>query len=75
MGNPNAGSRSTDIATLLENFLDNNADDLSPNMFNELDSLAEEIDEKAEELEEQISDLQSDVEELTNRMNESEEDQ
>ncbi|VXC07039.1 conserved hypothetical protein [Bacillus sp. 349Y] len=67
-----AGSRNTDTASLLENFLDANVEDLSPKMFSELDTLAAEIDESAEELHEQIDELNGEIEELKKQIEELE---
>jgi peptidoglycan hydrolase CwlO-like protein len=66
-----AGSRDTDTASLLENFLDANAEDIPPRIFSELDNLAAEIDESAgalhseiDELNEEVADLKKQIEEL-----------
>ncbi|TDT83136.1 hypothetical protein DEU41_0577 [Bacillus sp. AG1163] len=68
-----ASSRKTDIASLLEGFLDDNEDNLSPNMFRELNELAGDIDESVSELQEEIEDLKQEKEELTETVKQLEE--
>jgi polyhydroxyalkanoate synthesis regulator phasin len=67
-----AKSRKTDVASLLESYLDEHEDELSPNMFSGLDDLAEEIDDAAEELHEEIDDLKEEVADLKNQIKELE---
>jgi archaellum component FlaC len=68
-----ASSRSTDVASELESFLDSNEDDLSPNMFSALNELAGTIDEQVVELNQEITDLKDEVESLKNQINQLEE--
>jgi len=65
----------SNIASELETFLENKRDDLSPNMFAELNSVFEYIDDKAievenelDELHREIEDLRNDIEELENKI-------
>jgi hypothetical protein len=53
--------RTTDIASVLESFLDSNEEDLSPNMFAALEDVASEIEDMAKELEKRISDLEDEL--------------
>ena len=73
-----AAARYTEAATLLEHYLDNNAEDISPNLFENLNDLAgdietiednykREIDELEEEkkgLEERVAELENELEAL-----------
>ncbi|MFJ5713151.1 hypothetical protein [Neobacillus sp. NPDC093127] len=68
-----ASARNTEIASLLESFLDSNEDNLPPVMFKELDDLAEEIDSLVKDKDEEISDLKADKEDLEKQINELEE--
>ncbi|MDI6677732.1 hypothetical protein QMA02_17985 [Bacillus wiedmannii] len=68
-----ASSRKTDIASMLESFLDTNEEDLSPKMFQELNDLAGDIDESVSELQEEIEDLKQEKEELTETVKKLEE--
>ncbi len=75
-------SRKTDAASELETFLDSEADNLSPYMFDELEKVAETIDETVSELEEsidtandEIEDLQSEIESLERRIDELEDEE
>lgn len=70
-----ASSRNTEIASLLENFLDENQENLPPSMFNELDDLAEQIDSLVKEKEDELDELQSDNDEMKNQIIELEENQ
>ena len=73
MGNPSAKGRDTEIANILEYFLDEHKDEISPDMFRQLDSLAGEIDAKAENLETEIKELHEENNELNKRISELEE--
>ncbi|MEA1855617.1 hypothetical protein U9M49_21375 [Cytobacillus sp. OWB-43] len=64
--------RETDIAKLVESFLDDNEDDLSPNMFNALEEVAEEIDSQVTDLLDQIDELEVRVKELEEELEEIE---
>ncbi|WP_144641290.1 hypothetical protein [Bacillus cereus] len=68
-----ASSRKTDIASMLESFLDTNEEDLSPKMFQELNDLAGDIDESVSVLQEEIEDLKQEKEELTGTVKKLEE--
>lgn len=68
-----ASSRNTDIASLLENFLDDNEDNLPPTMFRELNDLAGEIDSFVKEKDTVISDLEDEKYELEQQIKELEE--
>ncbi|MBT2680026.1 hypothetical protein J7E38_13510 [Bacillus sp. ISL-35] len=57
-------SRKTAIGSLIEQFLDDNESDLSPNMFSALEDLAEEVDEAAKDLHDEVDELQDRVKEL-----------
>jgi hypothetical protein len=59
-----ASVRKTDIASILESFLDENEEDLSPRMFTDLNDIAGEIDDAAHELHSQIDDLVNENEDL-----------
>lgn len=59
-----ATRRKTDIGGLVESFLDEHEDDLSANLWNALEDLAEEIDNQAKALEKEIEDLEEGIEEL-----------
>lgn len=72
-----AGARHTDGASLLEKFLDENAERIPPELFGELDNLAGDIEnvevEKNKELEElgnEFDDLKSKFDELEEKLNE-----
>lgn len=65
-------SRSTTIAQMLEHFLDENEENLPPNMFKELDELAGNIDDGVSEMEVEIEKLNNNVEELENKIEELE---
>ncbi|MBH0346371.1 hypothetical protein BK731_16840 [Bacillus thuringiensis serovar muju] len=69
-----ATSRKTAAGSLVESFIDNNQEDLSLNMINELEKLGEEIDELVEqelnERQDQIDSLTSEVEQLTDELEE-----
>jgi peptidoglycan hydrolase CwlO-like protein len=67
-----AKSRKTDIGTLLESFLDENERDISANMFDDLEYVAEEIDDAAQELHSEIDDLKEEIDELKNQIKELE---
>lgn len=62
-----ASVRKTDIASILESFLDENEEDLSPRMFTDLNDIAGEIDDAAEKLHSQIDDLVNENEDLKNK--------
>lgn len=76
--NLSATTRYTDGASKIENFLDDNEQNLSPNVFDELDVLAGEIEtiedirqveidelrNEKEDLEKQIEELEKELEEL-----------
>ncbi|HDR6289459.1 TPA: hypothetical protein QCU33_005608 [Bacillus cereus] len=68
-------SRKTEAGSLLESFIDNNKEDLSLNMINELEKLGEEIDELVEQelidRQDQIDSLTSEVEQLTDELEEA----
>lgn len=64
--------RETDIAKLVESFLDDNEEDLSPNMFNALEEVAEEIDSQVSDLLDQIDELEVRVKELEEELEEIE---
>jgi len=68
-----ASVRNTEIASLLESFLDSNEDNLPPSMFSELNDLAEEIDSLVKDKDEEISDLKADKKDLEKQINELEE--
>lgn len=70
-----ASSRNTEIASLLENFLDENQENLPPSMFNELDDLAEQIDSLVKEKEDELDELQTDNDAMKNQITELEENQ
>ncbi|WP_026582149.1 hypothetical protein [Bacillus sp. J33] len=57
-----AKMRKSEIAGLIEAFLDDNEDDLSPNMFVALEEVADEIDDRVQELEEKIEELEAKME-------------
>lgn len=63
-----SSSRNTEIASLLESFLDTNEDNLPPAMFSELDALAGEIDSLVKDKDEEINDLKVDNEDLKNQI-------
>lgn len=56
-------SRKTDIASVLEVFLDSNEDDLSPNLFSALEEVAEDIDDQVGSLLTRIEELEAELEE------------
>ena len=56
----NSISRKTDIGSRIEGFLDSNSDYISPQLWEDLEALAEEIDGMAEELEQRIYQLEGD---------------
>lgn len=62
--------RRTEIGSLLENFLDDNEDDLSPNMFNALEDVAAEVDDLASDLLVEIEERKEELEELKAEMEE-----
>ncbi|MDP4087620.1 MAG: hypothetical protein Q8934_23945 [Bacillota bacterium] len=51
-------SRKTAIGSAVENFLDSNSENISPQLWEDLESLAEEVDELASDLEQRISELE-----------------
>lgn len=59
-----AKSRSTALGELVEMFINNNIEKLSPVMYEELEELAKSIEEEATELDEQYDDLESRAREL-----------
>lgn len=69
-----ATSRKTAAGSLVESFIDNNQEDLSLNMINELEKLGEEIDELVEqeliEKQEQIDSLTTEKEDLEEELEE-----
>ncbi|QWH63944.1 hypothetical protein EXW39_27990 (plasmid) [Bacillus mycoides] len=69
-----AQSRNTDAASLVESFIDYNKEDLSINMIEALEKLAEEIDDHVEnelsEKQDQIDSLTSEVEDLKEELEE-----
>lgn len=69
-----AQSRSTDVGSLVESFIDYNKEDLSINMIEALEKLAEEIDDHVEnelsEKQDQIDSLTSEIEDLKEELEE-----
>jgi len=65
-------SRKTQIASLIETFLDDNENDLSPNMFGAIEGVAEEIDSQVGDLLEEIEELKDAVKELEEKLEEIE---
>lgn len=65
-----AKSRGTDIASLIERFLDDNEENLPPVMFAEIEALADEIESMEKEKNEEMSDLNFRVEELEHELEE-----
>lgn len=61
-------SRNTEIASLIEMFLDENENDLSPNMFAALEDVAEEINSRVRNLFEEIEELNDTIEELNEEL-------
>lgn len=61
-------SRNTENASLIEMFLDENENDLSPNMFAALEDVAEEIDSRVRNLFEEIEELNDTIEELNEEL-------
>ncbi|PGU35173.1 hypothetical protein [Bacillus thuringiensis] len=72
-----AQSRKTDAGSLVESFIDDNKEDLSINMIEALEKLAEEIDDQVEDelsekdyrignLENEVKDLREELEEVIN---------
>lgn len=64
--------RNTEIAKELERFLDANEEDLSPNLYEALESLAADVDIMAEKLEDENEDLKSEIKELKERLRDTE---
>ena len=64
--------RKTDTGALIESFLDEHEDDISPNLWNLLEGLAEQIDDNTKELEDRLEELESEVEGLEEKINELE---
>ena len=60
--------RQTDIAKMVESFIDSNEDDLSPNLFQALDELAGDIDNLCEEIQELDQELKDDARELMEKV-------
>jgi len=56
--------RSTPIGKLIEGFLDGNENDLSPDLWNELEELAATVDDEVTELNDKIFELENKVEDL-----------
>jgi hypothetical protein len=54
-----ATARKTDIGGLVESFLDEFSDSISPSLWDELESLAADVDEAVLELEKQIDKLEA----------------
>jgi hypothetical protein len=54
--------RKTEIGSMIESFMDDNTDHISPTMWDLLDQLGKEIDNAVEELEKHIDDLNSQIE-------------
>lgn len=67
-----ASSTNSRLMTALESFLDDNIEDISPNLFTELDNLMMEMDESAEELEDKLRETENEASELTDRVEELE---
>jgi uncharacterized protein YceH (UPF0502 family) len=67
-----ATSRQNEIASLVEQFLDNNEEHISPYMFGLLDDLAAEIDNLEAVKENEKSELESRIEDLENELEELE---
>jgi chromosome segregation ATPase len=63
---------SGEIGDLLESFLDNNVDDISPNMIQELESLGDEIETAEENYNAKISELESELSEAKQKIEELE---
>lgn len=59
-----AKRRSTHEGSEVENFIDNNSEELSPKMFNSLEELAEELELLGEQNLEEKENLQNRIEEL-----------
>lgn len=73
-----ARSRDTAPAQELEHYLDGNEQRIPPEVFNELDDLAESIDKLVKEIESEhsdaISDLNSEIEQLKEQLEEAEQE-
>jgi predicted nucleic acid-binding Zn-ribbon protein len=65
--------RNTSIAGQIEEFLDENEENLPPVMYGELEDVAESIDREVEKKEELIESLEEQVEDLQERIKELEE--
>lgn len=59
-----ATGRETDIAKMLESFIEENQHDITPNMFESLNDLAGDIDSEVEALENELSEAKDTVEKL-----------
>lgn len=56
-----APTRRTEVGNLIESFMDDNTDQLSPELWDKLDVLGREIDDMVEALEEHINELNSQI--------------
>lgn len=65
-----SNARNTDIGKLLEKFLDDNEQDLSPNMFNALEEVAEEVDSMVGDLLVEIEERKEELEEIRKELEE-----
>lgn len=65
-----SNARNTDIGKLLEKFLDDNEQDLSPNMFNALEDVAEEVDDMVYDLLVEIEERKEELEEIRKKLEE-----
>jgi hypothetical protein len=53
--------RKTEVGTLIESFMDDNHENLSPELWEKLDALGKEVDEMVEALEGHIDELNSQI--------------
>jgi vacuolar-type H+-ATPase subunit I/STV1 len=60
----------SEAAQVLENFMDNNSNIISPDLFEQLSEVCEEIDKVALNMETEINELRSEKEELENELEE-----
>ena len=65
-----SNARNTDIGKLLEKFLDDNEQDLSPNMFNALEEVAEEVDSMVDDLLVEIEERKEELDEIRKELEE-----
>lgn len=65
-----SNARNTDIGKLLEKFLDDNEQDLSPNMFSALEEVAEEVDSMVDDLLVEIEERKEELDEIRKELEE-----